>query len=131
MRQLTLLSFLNINAMLLTRLKTLLTVTVVTVVLSACASSGSTGSITAGASNGASNGASRISACKAGDTQIQSRNQCLQDDAACYQLSNNQWCTGERGNSCPAGSTALPAGVACPAGKRCFDVAESLRCTIS
>ncbi len=127
MRQLTLLSFLCINATLLTRLKTLLTVTVITVVLSACASSGSTGSITAGTSDGAS----RISACKAGDTQIRNRNQCLQDDAACYQLSNEQWCTGERGNSCPAGSTALPAGVECPAGKRCFDVAESLRCTIS
>jgi len=73
---------------------------------------------------------SRVSVCKTGDTQIASASQCLQDDAACYELSTGKWCTGERGNTCPAGSVALSTGAQCPPGKRCFSVGESLRCTI-
>jgi len=76
-------------------------------------------------------GSSRVSQCKSTDQRISSSSQCLQDDAACYQLSNGDWCTGERGNICPAGSIAVPDGAACPIGKRCFNVGESLRCTIS
>jgi len=127
MKQPALRSFLCINVPLLARIKNLLTVIAVSVVLSACASSGGTSDF----GNSASGNSSRVSVCKAGDRQIQSSSQCLQDDAACYQLSNNQWCTGERGNICPAGSSELPAGMSCPRGKRCFSVSESLRCTIS
>lgn len=127
MKQPRLLTLLCTNFPLLTRLKSLLTVIVVSVVVSACASSGGTSDF----GGGVSGNSSRVSICKAGDQQVQSSSQCLQDDAACYQLSNNQWCTGERGNICPAGSSELPAGMSCPRGKRCFNVGESLRCTIS
>lgn len=127
MKQPSLLTLLCINVPQLYRLKNLLTVITVSVVLSACASSGGTSNI----GNSASSNGNRASVCKAGDQQVSSSSQCLQDDAACYQLSNNQWCTGERGNTCPAGSTELPAGMSCPRGKRCFSVGESLRCTIS
>ena len=51
--------------------------------------------------------AGRIQACKAGDQRVPSESACLQDDAACYALANGDWCTGERGNTCPAGSEAL------------------------
>ena len=44
----------------------------------------------------------KILACKSGDTQIESASQCLQDDAACYQKADGAWCTGPRGNVCPA-----------------------------
>ncbi len=74
--------------------------------------------------------ASKISQCKSTDIVVDSSSQCLLDDAACYPLSNGQWCTGERGNICPAGSVALPSGQTCPPGKRCFRVGESLECTI-
>ena len=94
--------------------------------ISGCASSGGTAPLEPTGSN-----VGRISQCKSGDQQISSSRQCLQDDAACYQLNNGDWCTGERGNTCPAGSIELPAGLACPAGKRCFSVGESLQCTIS
>ena len=78
----------------------------------------------------AGNTASRVLACKSTDRQIASQDQCLLDDAACYQISSGQWCTGPRGNVCPAGSVALSAGEACPAGSRCIRVGESLECRI-
>ncbi len=102
-------------------LPTLLTLSVL--LLSACASSGG-GGPTANASD-------RILACKSTDTLISNAGQCLQDDAACYQISNGQWCTGERGSVCPAGSQALAAGAACPVGARCFKFSESMECMIN
>ena len=72
----------------------------------------------------------KILACKSGDTQIDSASQCLQDDAACYQKADGAWCTGPRGNVCPAGSSKIPEGTECPDGARCFPVAESLICGI-
>ena len=75
-------------------------------------------------------GGSKIQVCKRGDELIQSSRQCLQDDAACYELSNGQWCTGERGNTCPAGSSEIPVGAACPRGTRCIAFGESLNCAI-
>ena len=72
----------------------------------------------------------RILQCKAGDTRVASEGDCLQDDAACYALAGGGFCTGERGNTCPAGSRELPAGAPCPPGARCFAVGESLSCTI-
>lgn len=74
---------------------------------------------------------SKIQICKAGDEMVASSNQCIQDDAACYQISNGQWCTGPRGNVCPAGSTELAIGVACPTGSRCIRFGESLTCKIN
>ncbi len=115
------------HALTLTHCRTTLIALVASVVISGCASSGSSLSGTPGAAGNNS----RITACKSTDTQVSSSNQCLQDDAACYQISNGQWCTGERGNVCPAGSTALSAGMACPIGKRCFRVGESLECAIN
>lgn len=73
----------------------------------------------------------RVQVCKAGDRRVEGPAACLQDDAACYELDGGGWCTGERGNTCPAGSTPLPPGGACPAGARCFAVGESLTCTIA
>lgn len=113
--------------MMVLQMRSLLVVLAAVALLSACASSG--GSLNdAGISSG--NG-SRVSACKSTDTLIDDSRQCLQDDAACYELSNGKWCTGERGNVCPAGSVALSAGQACPPGRRCFRVGESLECTIN
>ncbi len=91
--------------------------------LGSCASSGT--------SAPAANASERILACKSTDIQVASEGQCLQDDAACYQISSGQWCTGERGNVCPAGSQALTAGVTCPTGARCFRFSESLECVIN
>jgi len=68
--------------------------------------------------------------CKSGDEMVSSSQQCLQDDAACYQISNGKWCTGERGNTCPAGSVAIAAGTVCPRGARCINYGESLTCAI-
>ena len=76
-------------------------------------------------------GAGRIASCKREDTQVAAEAQCLQDDAACYQIADGAWCTGPRGNTCPAGSSAIAAGTACPPGMRCFDAGESLTCGIS
>ena len=99
--------------------------------LSGCASSGDTfGGATYGNNQGSAGG-NRIESCKTTDRLIDSSTQCLQDDAACYQLSNGQWCTGERGSVCPAGSVAVPAGQSCAIGRRCFQVSESLICTIN
>ncbi len=82
--------------------------------------------------NGADNrSGSRIQICKSGDKTISSAGQCLRDDAACYQISNGEWCTGERGNSCPSGATALPTGAVCPTGARCFRLSESLVCVVA
>lgn len=114
--------------MMMTLLRHLMIAVTASVLLTACASSGSSLSDT-GASR-AGNG-SRVNICKSTDTQVDSSAQCLQDDAACYELSNGKWCTGERGNSCPAGSTPLPVGIPCAPGKRCFRVGESLECTIN
>ncbi len=76
------------------------------------------------------NSADRITACKSTDRLIESSQQCLLDDAACYQISSGQWCTGERGTTCPTGSTSIPADAICPSGSRCFQVSESLHCQI-
>lgn len=96
-----------------------------TVVLVSCASSG-------GDSYSATQrvGGSKIQVCKSGDELVQSSQQCLQDSAACYELSNGQWCTGERGNTCPAGSSEIPVGAACPRGTRCIQFGEGLNCAI-
>ena len=104
-----------------TRLALLLTIAMI---LSGCAG-GSNGSSERVAPRG------KILACKSGDTQIDGASQCLQDDAACYQKSDGAWCTGPRGNVCPAGSDKIPEGTTCPAGTRCFPVSESLICGIS
>lgn len=113
----------------LATLRTALLPLAVGVILTSCASSGG-GLSNADAGRGAAS-SSRITACKSTDTQVDSSSQCLQDDAACYELGNGKWCTGERGNTCPAGSTALPTGIPCAPGKRCFRVGESLECTIN
>lgn len=105
--------------------KTLVLTSVFAMMLSGCA--GDTGS---GGGN-AIGGGTRAQFCKSGDTPIASANQCLQDDAACYQISDNSWCTGERGSSCPTGSNVLAAGTECPRGARCFSVSESVSCVIS
>ena len=76
-------------------------------------------------------GGTRAEFCKAGDLPIASPSQCLQDDAACYQLTDNSWCTGERGLSCPTGSSPLAAGIECPRGGRCFTAGENLTCVVN
>jgi len=94
------------------------------VMLSGCASS-------AGSSTGTQRLGGKIQACRAGDQMVNSSRQCLQDGAACYELSNGNWCTGERGNTCPTGSTQLPQGAACPRGARCIAYGENLNCAIT
>ena len=94
--------------------------------IGACASSGNVGEDNAGRVNQAD----RILACKNTDRLVDNQNQCLQDDAACYQIKSGQWCTGPRGNICPAGSVPLTTGSECPLGSRCFRVSESLECRI-
>ncbi len=76
------------------------------------------------------NAGSKVSVCKSGDTLVNSSTQCLQDSAACYELTNGKWCTGERGNTCPAGSAQIPDGGQCPNGTRCIDFGEGLKCAI-
>jgi len=98
----------------------------VSLVVSGCAASD--GAYGSGSARSA--GGSKVLACKSGDTQISSSTQCLQDSAACYELANGQWCTGERGNTCPAGSDQIPAGQPCPNGTRCIQFGESLNCAI-
>ena len=95
-------------------------------VLAGCASTGSDG----GYGVGQRAGGGKVLACRSGDELVRSQQQCLQDDAACYELSNGQWCTGDRSNSCPAGSSPLAAGAACPNGARCIQFSESLNCAI-
>lgn len=73
---------------------------------------------------------SKVQACRSGDQLVSSASQCLQDGAACYELSNGNFCTGERGNSCPTGSSKIPAGAACPPGTRCIAYGEGLNCAI-
>lgn len=92
--------------------------------------------VLAGCATGPSGGVSttanaKIEACRSGDTTVSGPEQCLQDDAACYQTRSGDWCTGERGNTCPAGSVQIPYGSACPSGMRCFEAGESLSCAIS
>jgi len=95
-------------------------------VISACATSG------AGPRSADNLGGTRAAACKSNDQPVASASACLStQDSACYQLSNGSWCTGERGNTCPAGSNPIPAGTSCPRGTRCFEVSDSLTCTIS
>jgi len=91
--------------------------------LASCAATAETGSSSARLG-------SKIEVCKRGDEQVDSSRQCLQDGAACYELTNGKFCTGERGNTCPAGSTAIPPGTACPRGARCINYGESLSCAI-
>ncbi len=95
-----------------------------------CASNAGSGSTNQGLSQRVTP-ASKIQVCKSGDQIVASASQCLQDDAACYQISNGQWCTGERGNVCPAGSTEISLGAACPAGSRCIRLSESLTCKVN
>lgn len=71
-----------------------------------------------------------VTVCKSGDTLVSSSTQCLQDSAACYELANGKWCTGERGNTCPAGSVQIPDGGQCPNGTRCIEFGEGLKCAI-
>ncbi len=114
-------------ASLFARLRSVLVALTICLLITSCTS----GSGLSQASNGSRADNGRITACRATDQLVDSSNQCLQDDAACYQLSNGNWCTGERGNVCPAGASALSAGASCPPGKRCFSVGESLQCTIN
>jgi len=97
----------------------------VTLSIAGCATSDS------GYSTGSTRGASsKVTVCKSGDTLVSSSTQCLQDSAACYELANGQWCTGERGNTCPAGSVKIPDGGQCPNGTRCIEFGEGLQCAI-
>ncbi len=75
--------------------------------------------------------AGRVKACRTGDTAVATSDACLQDDAACYQLSNGSWCTGPRGSECPAGSSEIAANAPCPEGNRCFVISEGKNCAIS
>jgi len=93
------------------------------ILLSACADSGSTRPDTTVQG--------RIQVCRSGDTEVASEAECLQDDAACYALDNGRFCTGERGNVCPAGSSPIAAGSACPAGGNCIRISDSLECMIT
>lgn len=93
------------------------------VMLAGCAADGPRGR-----TDGQPRGAPRPDVCKSGDQAIADERSCLLDDAACYELASGQWCTGPRGNVCPAGSEALPAGTACPSGAACFRMGESLEC---
>ena len=97
-------------------------------IVSACASGG--GNRAGNTAAGTAPAADRILACKSTDSLIESQDQCLLDDAACYQIKSGQWCTGPRGNVCPAGSQALEPGSDCPAGARCIRLSESLECRI-
>lgn len=98
-------------------------------VMCGCSSAG-TGSMTSGSASNAPNPADRLLACKRTDRLIASPAQCLQDDAACYEITGGQWCTGPRGSVCPEGSVELASGTECPNGVRCFNVSESLECRI-
>lgn len=73
----------------------------------------------------------RVQQCKAGDERVARESDCLQDDAACYALASGDWCTGERGNTCPSGSAALADDASCPPGARCFQISESLTCAVT
>ena len=99
------------------------------VLIGGCAGGG--GLAPDGGAGTARSNAGRVLQCKAGDTRVATEASCLQDDAACYALDDGGFCTGPRGNTCPAGSTAVPAGAACPPGARCFEIGESLTCTIA
>jgi len=105
-----------------TTTKSLLTTMAILFALIGCESAGDAGRQVGGGT--------RAEFCKSGDTPVESPGQCLQDDAACYQLTNGTWCTGERGQACPTGSTPLPAGTECPQGGRCFTIGENLTCSV-
>lgn len=98
-----------------------LAATLATILLGACAGDGSVRP---------DRPASPLASCKVGDVRVASEAACLRDDAACYALADGAWCTGERGNRCPAGSEPLPSGVPCPPGVRCFTIGESLICRV-
>jgi len=83
-----------------------------------------------GAGSARSPAGGKIQACRAGDQMVNSPQQCLQDSAACYQISNGNYCTGERGNTCPAGSSQIADAAACPRGTRCIQFGEGLHCAI-
>jgi len=97
----------------------------ITLAIASCATSD--GGYGSGATRSAG---SKITVCKSGDTLVNSSAQCLQDSAACYELADGKWCTGERGNMCPAGSVKVPDGQQCPNGTRCIAFGESLTCAI-
>jgi len=69
--------------------------------------------------------------CRAGETAVATATDCLQDEAVCYQLADQSWCTGPYTPSCPAGSVALTRGAECPPNTRCFSVSEGLTCSVS
>ncbi|MDO6460596.1 hypothetical protein Q4485_07805 [Granulosicoccaceae sp. 1_MG-2023] len=72
----------------------------------------------------------KVSQCKSGDTHIADSSQCLQDEAACYPLTDGSWCTGPRGETCPNGTRELKSGQSCPSGAKCFKPSASLHCVI-
>ena len=102
-------------------------IVIATMLLGSCAGGGTDGGGVYGRSTV---GASRVQVCRTGDESINSSSACLDGDAACYQIADGSWCTGERGDSCPAGSAALAAGQACPVGARCFAASTNLTCAI-
>jgi len=109
--------------LMLTRLCTAAAMILMTITLASCATSDAGFSPTERVG-------SKVQVCRSGDQLVNASSQCLQDGAACYQLDNGKWCTGARGNICPAGSVELPTGAACPRGARCIKYAENLSCAI-
>ncbi len=93
-----------------------------------CSSTAFDTSSTESAARQAVAGSTDAIACQGSDTQVKSQSQCLQDDAACYELPNGNWCTGPRALSCPNGSEALNVGEACPSGSKCFEYSAGLQC---
>lgn len=83
-----------------------------------------------GAGDGPRADGGRPTECRAGDRQVAGEDGCLLDDAACYELVSGAYCTGPRGGTCPAGSSALAPDRPCPPGARCIRVGESLECVI-
>ena len=108
-------------------LKSLFFVLLSALLLSACAG-GNSGFSEDGAQSRAAVG--KVNECKPGDKRVASQAQCLQDDAACYPLTDGSWCTGPRGLTCPAGSRALKKGEPCPPGSKCFSPGPNLECVI-
>lgn len=96
--------------------------------LAGCASGGST---EPNGLSGAQTAVGKVELCKAGDKQVASQAECLQDDSACYRLKSGNWCTGPRGMTCPSGSSPLPKDAPCPQGSKCFEAAAGLNCLIN
>jgi hypothetical protein len=68
--------------------------------------------------------------CQQGHMEIEGPDQCLQDDAVCYEIEDGRWCTGPDGreNLCPDGFdlTDVPCDADSP--NECFPVADGLYC---